>query len=316
MFDTAHLRDGNSAQIFAVRRYLEILEKANRQSSINRRRLLRIVEGMFSLRVRGRLSSRKTPLALLSPQTTTGTIPTSQGPRHVDPQQPRTQIPLVSVLRSATSVPFRDLHPLPSWLASSKLIAPKAPTGSFRTRQHQVVKPNGQQIGQKTPAVLQVHRSPTIQSVVRETNIHVLASRRSGFDPTLGKSPSLSEHIRSKQVRHRAGAAPVGYGYVGDGRLDTTMRHSNTPTRAISTASQSRVVGWSKPWAAKSDLNGYEESNERTDRTGRGDLYLEGSVLGRWFAQHLNREVIRPRAGIMAVDPRMTPSWGGPFPAM
>lgn len=43
-----------------------------------------------------------------------------------------------------------------------------------------------------------------------------------------------------------------------------------------------------------------------------GIVYLEGDELGRWLQNYLSEQIIRPRQGIMAVDPRLTPSWGGP----
>jgi len=55
-----------------------------------------------------------------------------------------------------------------------------------------------------------------------------------------------------------------------------------------------------------------KESNDRQGAGERGDLYMDGSTLGRWLIKQLNNEVVRPRTGIMAVDLRATPSWGGP----
>lgn len=57
------------------------------------------------------------------------------------------------------------------------------------------------------------------------------------------------------------------------------------------------------------------QPKETSDRQGggeRGDLYMDGSTLGRWLIKQLNNEVVRPLTGIMAVDLRATPSWGGP----
>jgi len=49
---------------------------------------------------------------------------------------------------------------------------------------------------------------------------------------------------------------------------------------------------------------------------GWGELYLDGSALGRWLSRQLGQEVIRPRTGIMAVDLRATSPLGGPTVGM
>ena len=38
-------------------------------------------------------------------------------------------------------------------------------------------------------------------------------------------------------------------------------------------------------------------------------VYLDASILGEWMTRHLEQQVTRPRAGVTAVDPRLSPSW-------
>lgn len=43
-----------------------------------------------------------------------------------------------------------------------------------------------------------------------------------------------------------------------------------------------------------------------------GDVFLDGTLLGRWMAEHLAQEAGRPPAGLTGFDPRMTRIWPGP----
>jgi hypothetical protein len=42
-----------------------------------------------------------------------------------------------------------------------------------------------------------------------------------------------------------------------------------------------------------------------------GDVYLDGTRVGTWIADHLAREVARPQMSSTAFDPRLTPAWPG-----
>ena len=43
-----------------------------------------------------------------------------------------------------------------------------------------------------------------------------------------------------------------------------------------------------------------------------GDVYLDGTRLGRWISDRLARDASRPQAGGVGFDPRMTLAWPGP----
>jgi hypothetical protein len=44
----------------------------------------------------------------------------------------------------------------------------------------------------------------------------------------------------------------------------------------------------------------------------QGDVYLDGTRLGRWMVDHLAREAGRPPAGTTNFDPRLSVTWPGP----
>ena len=41
-------------------------------------------------------------------------------------------------------------------------------------------------------------------------------------------------------------------------------------------------------------------------------LHIDGTLLGQWIEQHLDRKSKQPYAGTTSVDPRITPVWAGP----
>jgi hypothetical protein len=43
----------------------------------------------------------------------------------------------------------------------------------------------------------------------------------------------------------------------------------------------------------------------------QGNIYVDGSRLGRWVTDHLSRAAERPRASMTGFDPRMTATWPG-----
>lgn len=57
---------------------------------------------------------------------------------------------------------------------------------------------------------------------------------------------------------------------------------------------------------------GGQANTETGETIGGGDLYLETYQLGRWLKTYVGQQLIRPRSGMMAIDPRSTPPWGGP----
>jgi hypothetical protein len=52
-------------------------------------------------------------------------------------------------------------------------------------------------------------------------------------------------------------------------------------------------------------------SNEPSSATLQGDVYVDGSRLGRWMTDRLVKAAELPRAATTGFDPRMTPTWPG-----
>jgi hypothetical protein len=42
-----------------------------------------------------------------------------------------------------------------------------------------------------------------------------------------------------------------------------------------------------------------------------GDVYLDGAHVGRWIADWLGKESVRPQGGLTGFDPRVSPAWPG-----
>jgi hypothetical protein len=42
-----------------------------------------------------------------------------------------------------------------------------------------------------------------------------------------------------------------------------------------------------------------------------GEIFVDGSRLGRWMTDHLVRAAELPRAAMTGFDPRMSPTWPG-----
>lgn len=216
--------------------------------------------------------------------------------------------------RTAISLPNRSIRALAPWLASPRFKAPVVPGSHTQTRSPQIDRRASQPVGTTAPTSPRSHRPPVTQSVALEAIVQVLGSRLSGLSRTSEEPRSPLGQVRPPRLRRAAAVAPFGYNYAGDEQSGGITQLANTSVGAISTAlpSQTQTLAVSRPKTARGKSNRVENSNDKGSETGQGDLYLEGSVLGRWLTQHLNREIVRPRAGIMAVNPRITPSWGGP----
>jgi hypothetical protein len=129
---------------------------------------------------------------------------------------------------------------------------------------------------------------------------------------SIGTFQKFLVHTRPRPVR---GIAPVAhqssgsadYGLIGGG-----IRQSDAYVGMVSNPGIPGIESTFRPMVPRSLKAGPREDKEKGSRAGEGDLYLEGAAMGRWLTQYLGQEFARPRSGIMGVDPRITPSWGGP----
>jgi hypothetical protein len=306
---------GNSAfrQIFAVRTQLRTLDRMIGESPISLSRLLRIAEGIFGGKV-GRLPwARPTSLAH-GPQglalTMMTTIPRTSS--HVANHYRPSRAALAPPRRPAASLLVQNMRPLPPGLASPRFKAPIMPSGYAQIRPRAVNRPASRQVEKTAPIAPRAQRTSVIQSIALDAVVSALGSRLSASSQTFGRSRSPLEHVRQPRLLPASAIAPVNYNYAHNELIGGITRLADTSAGAISTASPSHTSAVAGLKAARSNRSGYRDGNGKGKNTEQGDLYLEGSILSRWLTQHLNREIVRPRAGIMAVDPRITPSWGGP----
>jgi hypothetical protein len=295
-----------------VRGQLGILDRAIGQSSVSLSRRLRLAKGMFGLKVDRPPWARPSSLALRSPRPTSTVAATPRMSLYVARQYRPSRASLGSFRGPVITRPSPDMRPLPSWVTSPWSKAPIAVGSHIRTRPRQVNRPASRQIVTTAPMTSQSHRTPVTQAVALEAIVPVLAPRLSGLGQTVRKSRFSSEYALPASVPNTAAVAPSGDNYTGDEPFGAEIQLANTAFRAISARPPAQTSTVSRRKAARSDPNGPQDGTGKEHDTRQGDLYLEGSVLGRWLTQHLNREIIRPRAGIVAVDPRITPSWGGP----
>jgi hypothetical protein len=309
----AHPRGGStSRQIFAMRTGLPTLDRATGQSPIDLSRLVRIAKSILGPDA-GRPSwARLMPLAHGRRRSTSKVITASYLAPQVAHEYRASRAPEDQSSRKAISLSHRSTSALVPWLASSRFKALVISGSNTQARQPQLDRPVSRQVGTTTPMSPRSHRLTVTQPIALEAIIQVLGSPLSGFGQAFGGSRSPLGQVRPPRLRRAAAVAPFGYNYAGDEPSGGITQLANTSVGAISPASPSQTLPVSRPKRAPSKLDKTRDGNGQENQTGQGDLYLEGSVLGRWLTQHLDRELIRPRAGIMAVDPRLTPSWGGP----
>jgi hypothetical protein len=309
----AHPRGGSaSRQTFAVRTHLHILERTTGESSINLSRLLRIAKGILGPDAGRQSWARLMLLAHGRRRPTSKVITAPRLSPHVAHEHHASRTPENPSSRTAISLSNRSTRALAPWLASSRFKAQVMPDGNTQARQLQVDRSVSRQVGTTAPMSPRSRRPTVMQPVALEAIVQVLGSQLAAFGQTFGGPRSPLGQVRPPRPRRATAVAPFGYNYAGDEPSGGITQLANTSVGAISTAPLSQTLTVSHPATARGKLDKTQGGNGQGNQTGQGDLYLEGSVLGRWLTQHLERELIRPRAGIMAVDPRLTPSWGGP----
>ncbi len=101
----------------------------------------------------------------------------------------------------------------------------------------------------------------------------------------------------------RAAEPPQSVGLWGASTPERTQPGSVSPAAPMATPDGGGVAPRAfAPPAAPSAQGG--------GPTG-GDVFLDGTRVGSWIADHLAREAGRPQAGGTAFDPRLSPAWPG-----
>lgn len=296
----------------SVRNSLLTLDRTTSQASIRLSRLLRIADGIFGGKV-GRLPWAKPTAPASGPRRPIrAAVTTPRLSSHVVHQYRRLPDPSGRSRPSAVSLPSRGMRPRSQRLAPPQHQAPAAPADGAKTRPRHTNLPVGRKV--RIPSLIssRSHRTPATHSMALETIVQLIASRLSGYGKTFGKSRSLSGHVRSTRLGSAVPIAPVGQSCADSEPRGVMTQPANTWAGAVSAPSVLQASTRSRPKTARSNHGGIQDDNRKKIKTNQGDLYLEDSILGRWLTQHLTREITRPRAGTLAVDPRIAPVWGGP----
>jgi hypothetical protein len=235
--------------------------------------------------------------------------PSPESAQRFHPSQPPPGSPHRPVMLQA----LPGIHGLPSQLGSRSLTVRATPPHNLQTKQAELDK--GAVVDAISSIGLRSRRAqqnPVTRSIGLRAIFKTLGAQLSPFGKTFEKFPSPLEQGRSTEHRRNAPASPVGRNYAAHGPFDTLLKLENPSGRTLPTLSSSPMSMGLHSMAASPDLSPTRDSDREQNNPRQGDLYLDGPILGRWLTQQLDHELVRPRAGISAVDPRITPSWGGP----
>jgi hypothetical protein len=64
-------------------------------------------------------------------------------------------------------------------------------------------------------------------------------------------------------------------------------------------------------WAQRGPGGGDAEKERPGARADQGDVFLDGTRVGRWMARELARQAGGPQASGTSFDPRISPAWPG-----
>lgn len=300
-------------QPFAINRQLGVLYTTIEKASFKLIRLLRSAEKISGSRIGPPIGSRPMPQAFGSRQPVLPLTGALQVSVIVSPEIDSFRAFFMAVPRFATSSPLRKMTLLSP---SSTLQHPErlhAPGKNVQTDTlHHTSLVAQRWVGAVSQRMTRPFQTTAAQPIAPGAAVGLLVSRvRSGGSPLEIGRPFKESAIQSRRQRVVA-TAPFAHYRVGDepgdpfirsaiSRGGTALSPLSSPTFAVS---RSKVPP-TNPLEKENGING-------NSRSLQGELYLDDSMLGRWLTQYLSREVIRPRTGIMAIDPRVTPSWGGP----
>jgi hypothetical protein len=148
-------------------------------------------------------------------------------------------------------------------------------------------------------------------SAPREQVSRVQNEYRRNPGPGDGIFRSLNSPVLAPSPAHSAGQISGGMG------IDTMMERTAADTgtslrdRSFAPASESapsrqHFASQSNSWSSDRDA---DDRNVQTQskRSAVSTIHLDGSALGRWTVQHLERALGKPATGMTGVDPRATP---------
>jgi hypothetical protein len=316
MTDTSKLgstlvRDGSvSRPRVAAGGLLDILDRVISQSSIQLTRLLRIASGTFAFNVGRRSMTRQAnmPHRTRLPTRTLNTTQTLPLPA-VHQKSPK-PISLADFYRPPMSVPVKVVPPFqPS--VTSLLFTPLAiPESYIAIRPRRVSGPGGSQT--VAAAYFQPNQTRGTRPNSPAVNTRRLESWLTGLSSIYGTLPSSYGRRSSSKTEHGTPDATLGYQQANHQTYNIAKRLDQAPTAAVSIGPRSlTAAGPSTSTGSDAGSPSPGSYNGRGNKSGQGELLLEGSALDRWLTQNLNQAIIRPPTGIIGIDPRITPAWVG-----
>jgi len=301
---------GVSRPLAAAGGLLDILDRVISQSSIQLTRLLRIAGGTFAFNVgrRSRIRRANMPRRTRLPTRTLNTTPTPPLlPVHQKSPKP---ISMADFYRPPMSLTAKVAPPFQPSVTSLLFKPLPIPARHISTRFRQVSGPGGSQTS--AAVYFQPNQTRGTRSNSPVVNTRRLVSWLAGLSSIYGTlPPSYSRRSSSKSERGTLVAA-LSYQQANHQISNIAKRLEQASAavvsigpRPLTTASLTTVTGADAGGPSPGGYTG------KGNKSGQGELLLEGSALDRWLTQNLNQAITRPPTGIISVDPRITPAWTG-----
>jgi hypothetical protein len=108
----------------------------------------------------------------------------------------------------------------------------------------------------------------------------------------------------ARQISAETEAASITELTVAD--TDASLRGQNFHPASDRAPSRHYIAGQLNPWSVDRDAD-HGTVQTQNKRSAVSTIHLDGSALGRWTVQHLERALGKPATGMTGVDPRATP---------
>ncbi len=311
-----HIRGGAAFQLSQLRDQAGALDRILGQSSVKLSRLLSIAQTHLRFQAGHAPSAKPASPLIRSKKSAWPLIMSLQPSTPLNHNHRSSQMASGPVSRRVVSRPVGELHPLPYQPVSLKSYAHAAVGHAARNEAQQISKMGSRRANPTallTPGSRQISHK---QSMALKATALVPVYRFPPSRKIVGRYRAPPEYARAATHQVIPAVAPSSNRFLDDGTSGLNSPLVSLRTDRIQSALQVRISTAFGDNTPPSRADRIQASNDSRREIRHGDLYLEGSVLGRWLIQHLNREIIRPRSGMMAVDPRITPPWGASSLAM
>lgn len=300
---------GPSRQIATARGLLKILNRVAGQLSIPLTRLRRTARVSFALSVRQRpMGWSITPTR--EPHLSTRAIYTQRP--SVYSTHRYSPVPVLSgaIYRARAPLSKRDEFPV---LLSLLPKRQRMPGSSIPTRLPRAEGHGNHGAGAIVHLESEHGQARATGPFLSVADTEQAPSRSMGVSPT---HPSISSPYRVRRLSTPSYApASIEHGthyWITDDTTTHPERSAIAPPFAVRPRTARNFTSSAMSKQTCSSRN----TGEQRSNTGRGDLFIDGFMLGRWLTQHLSREIAGPPTGAIGVDPRINPTWCGPPVAM